>query len=267
MSILQDYEKFREEIGEEKYRQLETYMEFHPNVVLSDLLYNKEAWDACMKWIKKTPDYIKENEPIYLVIQNYKGICEHNFLGTKDEIPTHDVSANITYDIRICKSEGELISFLEGSFNDVGRLKEDEDWYYNYDRELCGQVGLEIANLYAEKSEEKVLKKLMKNHGFYNGGKVRDEEDKKRQIRYEILEPIGILQEYDTGWKKEVNIVSWNGNPPKYDIREWSADHTKMSKGITLTSEQMEKLCESMMKKERTSIESLDYSRKSEFER
>lgn len=36
-------------------------------------------------------------------------------------------------------------------------------------------------------------------------------------------------------WQKEVNIVSWNGGLPKIDIRDWTEDHERMSKGITLT--------------------------------
>lgn len=37
------------------------------------------------------------------------------------------------------------------------------------------------------------------------------------------------------GWTKEINMVSWNGRAAKYDIRDWSPDHDKMGKGITLT--------------------------------
>ena len=36
------------------------------------------------------------------------------------------------------------------------------------------------------------------------------------------------------GWKKELNLVSWNGGPAKLDIREWSQDHTTMKRGITM---------------------------------
>ena len=35
----------------------------------------------------------------------------------------------------------------------------------------------------------------------------------------------------------ELNIVAWNGRPPKFDIREWNEDHTTMTRGITLTEE------------------------------
>ena len=45
-----------------------------------------------------------------------------------------------------------------------------------------------------------------------------------------------------TKWQKEVNLVSWAGRKAKFDIREWNEDHTKCSRGITLTDEEMERL-------------------------
>jgi hypothetical protein len=61
-------------------------------------------------------------------------------------------------------------------------------------------------------------------------------------IKFEIKETIGVLSESSKGWKKELNLVSWNDKAPKYDLREWSPDHVKMGKGITLTKEELEKL-------------------------
>lgn len=58
------------------------------------------------------------------------------------------------------------------------------------------------------------------------------------QINYEIKEHIGIISENKNGWTKELNLVSWNDNEPKYDIREWDPKHEKMSRGITLTEEE-----------------------------
>lgn len=47
-------------------------------------------------------------------------------------------------------------------------------------------------------------------------------------------------------WTKELNVVSWNGRLPKYDIRKWSLDHTRMSKGITLNQEEMRILADTL---------------------
>lgn len=61
----------------------------------------------------------------------------------------------------------------------------------------------------------------------------------KKSFTFEILEQIEVLSTNKSGWNRELNIVSWNGNKAKYDLRDWSPDHTKMSKGITLTAEEV----------------------------
>ena len=53
---------------------------------------------------------------------------------------------------------------------------------------------------------------------------------------YEIIKHIGIVSEGSGGWAKELNLISWNGNEPKYDIRDWGPDHEKVGKGITLSA-------------------------------
>ncbi len=39
-----------------------------------------------------------------------------------------------------------------------------------------------------------------------------------------------------------MNLISWNDREPKYDIRDWSPDHEKMGKGVTLTTEEWQQL-------------------------
>lgn len=43
-------------------------------------------------------------------------------------------------------------------------------------------------------------------------------------IKYDIVKEIGVLSEYAKGWRKETNLISWNGGEPKYDIRS-GIDH------------------------------------------
>ncbi|MBQ8079916.1 MAG: YdbC family protein [Oscillospiraceae bacterium] len=59
------------------------------------------------------------------------------------------------------------------------------------------------------------------------------------ELKFEITEHIGDLSTNAKGWTKELNMVSWNDHEPKYDIRDWSPDHTRMSKGITLTADEL----------------------------
>jgi len=61
-------------------------------------------------------------------------------------------------------------------------------------------------------------------------------------IKFEIVEHIGVLSENNKGWKKELNLISWNEREPKYDIRDWDPDHEKMGKGVTLSKDEISKL-------------------------
>ena len=64
------------------------------------------------------------------------------------------------------------------------------------------------------------------------------------EIKFEIIKNIGTLSESSKGWTKELNLISWNGRDPKYDIREWDPEHQKMGKGVTLTIEELKRLKE-----------------------
>jgi hypothetical protein len=72
--------------------------------------------------------------------------------------------------------------------------------------------------------------------------KIRVTVDHMVDFSYEVTENIAVLSESSKGWTKELNLISWNGREPKYDIREWSPDHSKMGKGITLSDEEVEVL-------------------------
>lgn len=63
-----------------------------------------------------------------------------------------------------------------------------------------------------------------------------------QKFSFEIVEELAVLSENAKGWRKELNLVCWNGNLPKFDIREWSPDHDKMGKGLTFTNEEMDTL-------------------------
>lgn len=63
-------------------------------------------------------------------------------------------------------------------------------------------------------------------------------------FEYEIIEELGVLSTNQSGWTKELNLISWNGRPPKFDIRDWSPDHEKMGKGLTFSNEELKELQE-----------------------
>ena len=62
------------------------------------------------------------------------------------------------------------------------------------------------------------------------------------EFKYEITRELGVLSESKSGWTRELNLISWNGAEPKYDIRDWSPDHEKMGKGISLNADEVDKL-------------------------
>jgi len=69
-------------------------------------------------------------------------------------------------------------------------------------------------------------------------------------IKFEIINTVGVLSESSKGWTKELNLISWNGREPKYDIREWDPEHEKMGKGVTLSEDELKGLKQLLLEME-----------------
>lgn len=69
-----------------------------------------------------------------------------------------------------------------------------------------------------------------------------------KDFKYEIVQELGVLSENEKGWRKELNMISWNGAKPKFDIRDWAPEHEKMGKGITLSMGEAQRLWEELNK-------------------
>lgn len=69
-----------------------------------------------------------------------------------------------------------------------------------------------------------------------------------KDIQYEIVKEIAVLSTSDSGYTKEINLISWNGKEPKYDIRSFSPNREKCGKGITLTEAEAGKLLAALQK-------------------
>ncbi|MBM7871336.1 hypothetical protein JOC70_002834 [Clostridium pascui] len=63
-------------------------------------------------------------------------------------------------------------------------------------------------------------------------------------FKFDIKQNLGVISESTKGWKREVNVMTWNKKKPKVDIREWDENHEKMGKGITLNKEELKELKE-----------------------
>jgi len=60
-------------------------------------------------------------------------------------------------------------------------------------------------------------------------------------VNFEIKK--NIIRLKSTGkFHKELNLISWNGRDPVYDLRGWNNDHTEMTKGITLSEAEFQEL-------------------------
>jgi hypothetical protein len=70
------------------------------------------------------------------------------------------------------------------------------------------------------------------------------------EIKFEIINTVGVLSESSKGWTKELNLISWNGREPKYDIRDWDPGHEKMGKGVTLSEDELQGLKQLLMEME-----------------
>lgn len=69
-----------------------------------------------------------------------------------------------------------------------------------------------------------------------------------REIQYEIVKEIAVLSTGDSGYTKEINLISWNGKEPKYDIRGFSPNREKCGKGITLNADEAAALLKALQK-------------------
>lgn len=63
--------------------------------------------------------------------------------------------------------------------------------------------------------------------------------EKKYRVDWQVVEEIAVLHESQGGWKKELNLVSFNGEEPKFDVRWWNQDKTRLGKGFTFTREEL----------------------------
>ncbi len=69
-------------------------------------------------------------------------------------------------------------------------------------------------------------------------------------IKFELIQKIGVLSKSASGWTKELNLMRWNDQEAKYDLRDWSPDRQRRGKGVTLTKEELMALKELLEKME-----------------
>ena len=83
---------------------------------------------------------------------------------------------------------------------------------------------------------------------IFNGSNSNN-DNQNREIEFKLVEKLGVLDTHKSGWAREVNIVAWNGKPPKFDIRDWDPEHERMSRGITLHEREAVKLAKILVQR------------------
>lgn len=85
-------------------------------------------------------------------------------------------------------------------------------------------------------------------------------EEKKKassEIKYEIINELGVIPAEKGSMRLELNRISWSGNEPKYDLRRWSPNRDKMGKGVTMSEKELIALYE-LLKEEVAFLRSPD---------
>ena len=179
------------------------------------------------------------------------------------------IGHNIEFDLRFIQSSGSSLPDRKRLYIDTAELAQkivkgpdkvfDQGtgrWRNNYNSgyevkghklgTMCEFYGLDHGELHRADEDAlmtgKLLIAMMADKDRIR--KAKRNSNMAKDFDFEIVEHIGVLTEKTRGWKREINLVSWGGADPKIDIRDWSPDHSKMGKGISLTREEIEKLKE-----------------------
>lgn len=67
-------------------------------------------------------------------------------------------------------------------------------------------------------------------------------------VKFNLIKHLCSFSE-NKGFRKELNIISWDGKPPVVDIRNWLPDG-RAGKGVTLTPEEAKKAAEAILNEE-----------------
>lgn len=117
------------------------------------------------------------------------------------------------------------------------------DWSPDHERMTRGvrlsKEGIEaLVEAYEEEflEEGKTAKDIAEEHFFKRIG---------NDLYVDIFLPVALLEEKDSvGFAWRLCVASWNDGNAKFDIRKWSDSYQHMSRGMTLTDDEMKALVE-----------------------
>lgn len=206
-----------------------------------------------------TDDMVADAPDISEVVSSFDA-----FVGT-DALVGH----NIDFDLKFIKSSGSVLPDNNRLYIDTAELSRqmvkgpdkvyDEvsgKWRNDYNSQyevkghnlglMCEFYGINHGELHRADEDALVTGKLLVAlmNDTERVKKARRNSRMAKDFEFDIVEHIGVLAEKTKGWKRDVNLISWGGAEPKIDIRDWSPDHSKMGKGISLSRDEIEKLKE-----------------------
>lgn len=190
MSILQEYEQIKKEIGEEKWHSIDTYIKgHHPELRLDQIIYNSDNWINFEKWFYKEIKIINVNvldvwksdyDDYRANVEIGKGeIFYGNVIASYDENTIRDLTMNL--DSPLCEKElknafGVLVaSSFEDYINlpkisDVSPLlKEIYDSVCESDATMCHITNEDWNDYYADNysdTDVEVLEEEIKKYGL-----------------------------------------------------------------------------------------------------
>ncbi len=120
----------------------------------------------------------------------------------------------------------------------MGELPTKENaWAWVYNREKIYKL-VDIIRDYSYAAAEelnKVQDWIDKQNAADGWG---GENQSMAEIKCEILETLAEFPEHN-GYHLELNLIQWGNNDPKYDLRRWNSDRSRMTKGITFSKEEL----------------------------
>ena len=212
--------------------------DYYTKEVLTLAYMNKESLEITLR-DKKTCFYSRSRQELWL-----KGETSGNYqnvVSVKYDCDSDSLLVEVKKEGPACHTGSESC-FFNSLFEAENNSNFSPEKLYNLikDRKVNPEEKSYTSYLF-EKGLDKILKKVGEECTEVIIGAKNNDND---ELKYEIAEELGVLSENEKGWRKELNLVSWNEREPKYDIRDWNPNHDRMSKGITLTKEEAEALYE-----------------------
>ena len=143
----------------------------------------------------------------------------------------HPDQKNVSYEIAVEKTK---------ELNEAYNTLNSEEKKRKYDALLQAYLK---ENTSANAAKENASQKKQNKKTYSTQPTQRDPQKPLRHVEkdgivYDIYRELAVLSTSSRGWSKEINVIAWNNYSPKYDIRDWSPNHERAGKGVTLSREE-----------------------------